>query len=48
MGIKNNKGSKKINIKDFKLRLKSLLKEYNIEIIHLAIESLLEELEEKN
>lgn len=46
MGIK--KKDKKANVKNLKLRLKSLLKEYNIEIIHLAIESLLEELEEKS
>jgi len=43
---KNNK--KEIDVKDLKLRLQSLVKECNIEVIHLALESLLEELEEKN
>lgn len=47
MNNTKNKNKKKISIKDLKLRLRSLTKECNIEVIHLALESLLEELEEK-
>ena len=45
---KKNNIKKEIDAKDLKLRLQSLVKECNIEVIHLALESLLEELEEKD
>ena len=43
---KKNK-KQKIDLKDIKLRLSLLIKEQNLEIIHLTLTSILEEIEEK-
>jgi len=43
----NSKQKAEIDIRALKLRLQSLVKEGNIEVVQLAIESLLDELEEQ-
>lgn len=43
---KKNK-KQKIDLKDLKVRLNLLIKETNLEIIHLSLTSILEEIEEK-
>lgn len=47
MKPKKKKKKRRISVKNLQIRLQSLIKEQNIEIIHLALESILEEIEEQ-